>query len=521
MTQTIRFPRSEDCTPDATVIRWRKNPGDVFEKGDALVELAGVRATILVKAPEAGSLVRRLVEAGQTVPAGGSLADISKKDAHADGKNHADPTTTSKEKPMSSPKGPVIPVLMPQASNTMEEGTVVKWHVAEGDAVEVGQVIFEVETDKAAVEVEATDAGKLARIVVAEGDSIDVLKPVAYLADSAADVDAFIKEFSKNTQNAKEQPAEKKDESAAAPPPVAPAPPVAPPTTATPAVSSAGRVKASPAARRLAMQQGVDLAAVGVGSGPGGRIVSTDVSAAGSAARPAVQPAPASTGPIGEKTREKMSPMRKAIAKNLLASKQNIPHFYIERTIDAEPLMSYYRSAKAQYPCSVNDVVVLACGRAIAEFPRFRSRVDGEEFVTFPTANIGVAVGMDDGLVVPVVVATDRMNLQQVGAETRRIAERARAGKIEGLGQGVFTISNLGMFGVERFSAIINPPEAAILAVGAVREDVAVKNGAILPARRMTLTLSCDHRVIDGLEAAKFLARLKELLENPSVMELS
>jgi pyruvate dehydrogenase E2 component (dihydrolipoamide acetyltransferase) len=292
-----------------------------------------------------------------------------------------------------------------------------------------------------------------------------------------------------------------------------------PATTASSATTASGRVKASPAARRLALQRGVNLASVGAGSGPGGRIVSTDVPmSAAPAGKSAAKPAPASTGPVGEKTRAKMSPMRKAIARNLLASKQNIPHFYIETTVEATALMNYYRAAKAQYPCSVNDVVVLACGRAIAEFPSFRSRVDGEEFVTFPTANIGVAVGMDDGLVVPVVVAADRMNLQQIGAETKRIAESARGGKIEGLGQGVFTISNLGMFGIERFSAIINPPEAAILAVGAVREDVIVKDGAIRPTRVLTVTLSCDHRVIDGLEAAKFLARLKELLENPVIM---
>ena len=213
-----------------------------------------------------------------------------------------------------------------------------------------------------------------------------------------------------------------------------------------------------------------------------------------------------------------MSPMRKAIARNLLASKQNIPHFYVETTVDAGALMTYYRSAKAQYPCSVNDVVVLACGRAIAEFPSLRSRIDGEEIITFPTANIGIAVGMDDGLVVPVVIAAERMSLQQVGAETRRIAEAARAGKIEGLGQGVFTISNLGMFGIEAFAAIINPPEAAILAVGAMVDTATRAKGKIVMQPKMNLTISADHRIVDGATAARFLSDLRETLENPYLL---
>jgi pyruvate dehydrogenase E2 component (dihydrolipoamide acetyltransferase) len=213
-----------------------------------------------------------------------------------------------------------------------------------------------------------------------------------------------------------------------------------------------------------------------------------------------------------------MSGMRRAIARNLLASKQNIPHFYMRLTIDADPMMTFYRAEKAKYPCSVNDVVALACARAIAEFPAFRSRLEGEEVVELPGANVGIAVGLEGGLVVPVLVSAERMNFRQLAAETKRLAEAARKGKIEGLGQGVFTITNLGMFGVEEFSAIINPPEASILAVGAVREDVIVREGAMRPGRVMTMTLSADHRLIDGLLAAKFLARLKELLQAPAAL---
>jgi len=210
-----------------------------------------------------------------------------------------------------------------------------------------------------------------------------------------------------------------------------------------------------------------------------------------------------------------MSPMRKAIARNLLASKQTIPHFYMTFTIDADPLMAFYRARKAQHACTVNDVVVMACARALPDFPPVRSRLDGEEIVEFPTANIGIAVGMEDGLVVPVLVAAERLTFRQLAGETSRIVEAARGGKIESMGQGVLTITNLGMFGVQQFSAIINPPEAAILAVGAVREDVVVRDGAMRPGRVMTVTLSGDHRIVDGLVAAKFCARLREILEAP------
>jgi pyruvate dehydrogenase E2 component (dihydrolipoamide acetyltransferase) len=210
-----------------------------------------------------------------------------------------------------------------------------------------------------------------------------------------------------------------------------------------------------------------------------------------------------------------MSNMRKAIATNLQASKQTIPHFYMKVTVNADPMVSFYQGEKAKYPCSINDVITLACAKVIQEMPAFRSRIEDNEIVTFPDSNIGIAVGMDDGLVVPVIRGVNNMSLQQLGSEARRIVTGARGGKIEGMGQGVFTISNLGMFGIEEFSAIINPPEAAILAVGATREEVIVSGGTLRAGRVMTLTLSVDHRVIDGLVAAKFMGRLKEILEYP------
>ena len=503
----VTLPQAEKGMRDATVTRWVKGTGDPIKRGDVLVEVETTRSIVQVQAGGDGTMGEILAAEGKTLAVGEPLGQIIETNESVEAGEKRD-----KELPMDSPKadppsGNVIPVVMPKAGNTMEEGTIIKWNVKEGDRINKDDVIFEVETDKAAIEVEALDSGRLARIIVAEGETAEVLQPVAYLADNDADVDAYLAAGSSS-------PGAVKDESPIAPPAEAqrsePAPTALKPATTT----NVGRIKASPAARKLAKQRGVDLAAIGAGSGPGGRIVSTDIPAGA----PAATVAPSPPAPVGEPIRRKMSGMRKAIARNLLASKQNIPHFYIELTVDAEEMMKFYRGEKAKYPCTVNDVIVLGCAKAMAEFPAFRSRLDGDELIEYPTANVGIAVGMDDGLVVPVLAAAERLNLQQIGAETRRLAAAARKGKVEGMGQGLLTITNLGMFGVERFLAIINPPEAAILAAGAVHEDVIVSEGVMRPGRVMTLMLSCDHRVIDGLAAAKFLGRLMELLENPQLL---
>jgi len=366
--------------------------------------------------------------------------------------------------------GVVKPILMPLAGQTMEEGTIVKWRVQPGEVISVGDIIFEVETDKATVEVEAVDSGRLARIVVPEGQAVAALSPVAYLAENDADVDAYLAREAGGHSAA--AAADQTPESAPGetPKPAVETPAVeAPPPAiqARPAKPREGGIKASPAARRIARERGIDLASIAAGSGPGGRIVTADLEKTQATA--------------AEPVRRKMSPMRKAIA-----------------------------------GCTINDCIVLACGRVLREFPALRSRVEGDEILQIPTANIGIAVGMDDGLVVPVIIGVDRMSLAQLTRERKRIVEAARRRKIENMGQGVMTISNLGMYGVEQFVGIINPPEAALLAVGAVREDVIVRDGAIRAGKVMTMTLSADHRVVDGMLASRFLAGLREILEDPA-----
>ena len=388
-------------------------------------------------------------------------------------------------------------ITMPQPGQTMEEGTIIYWLKKEGDTVQEGEVLLEIETDKTTVEVESPYSGTLLKILSPEGETVPIHTRIAIVGDEGEDVSAALaadheEVWTKGTAK----------ESAA---PQFPSSKTIDTTDASTPSASKGRVKASPAARKLARERGVDLSIIS--PGPSGRVETGDV----------IQSAVGASG----LARRKMSPMRKAIARNLVYSKQNIPHFYIKSKVNAGPLVALRNEVREQYPCTLNDVIIFACARIIKEFPAFRCRLDKEEIMEIEDANIGIAIGVEDGLVVPVLLGADKMTLQDLAAASRRIIEKARSGKLEGLGKGVFTVSNLGMFGIDEFSAIINPPEAAILAVGAVREDAVVIDGEVQVGQVMLLTLSCDHRIIDGATASKFLAGLKELLEDPQIQHLA
>lgn len=521
--RTVQLPETkEPVTAGVTIAEWLVEEGAAVAQNDLLARGETETALVELRAAKGGILRRILVPAGTSADWDAPLAEIEEQgegrkakgeEGQGEGRKAKgetmEMTTTSSAVPgsapagaASGPKGEVQPILMPQAGQSMEEGTIVAWRVAPGDTIKVGQVIFEVETDKATIEVEADQAGRLARIVVAQDETVPVKTPVAYLAENDADVDAYLTAQGATEAGQQPQTEVQATSVAAAPTPSGSASPSVSKSVPTPTTGE-GRVKASPAARKAAAERGLDIAAIGAGSGPGGRIVSTDVAAAPAAAAAAASAAP---------TRKRMSGMRRAIARNLTTSKQTIPHFYMKATFDAAPMLAYYAAQKERFKCSLNDVIVMASAAAIREFPGFRTRLEGEELIEYPTANVGIAVGMDDGLVVPVAIGADRLSFEQLAAETRRLVEAARSGKIEGMGQGVFTITNLGMFGVEEFSAIINPPEAAILAVSGIREAVVVRDGAMRAGKVMTVTLSCDHRVIDGLLAAKFLARFQEIV---------
>jgi len=501
----ILMPQAGQSMEEGTLLSWKIQPGDRIEVGQIIFEIETDKATMDVEAVDAGRVARLVAAEGDIVEVKVPVAYLAEDDASVDallGTSAAETTpaiapsapaaASAPVEPVGVPNG-VVPVLMPQAGQSMEEGTLLEWKVNPGDSIEVGQVIFEIETDKATMEVEAVDAGRVARIVAEPGDIVEVKVPVAYLAEDDAAVDAYLAATSAQGGAAAGGQATAAASTQAAPQ-----------VQKTASTQQGGRVKASPAARKLAAQRGVDLATVTQGSGPGGRILSSDILTAKVGAV-----APAGTG---------LSKMRRAIARNLLYSKQNIPHFYAKTTVNAGTLYNTHKKTKEQFKCTINDFVTAACARAVREFEPFRGQYLNDNITVSGQVNIGIAVGTDDGLTVPVVVDADKKSLKDLGTRTREVVEAARNGKLEGMGQGIFTITNLGMFGVEDFQAIINPPESAILAVGALREAAVVENGELKASRVMSLCVSVDHRVIDGVVAAQFLARVKELLEAPEAL---
>jgi pyruvate dehydrogenase E2 component (dihydrolipoamide acetyltransferase) len=387
----------------------------------------------------------------------------------------------------------VTRVILPKAGQTVEEATIVTWLKRPGEPVERGEVVLEVSTDKATLEVEAPASGVLLAVLHAEGETLPVLTPIGLIGEPGEDVQAVITSIEAEARTAGPSAGSTADARAARP--------VAAGEAVTEKREPTGRPLASPRAARLAKESGVDLATVR-GTGPGGRITEADVKAAASPAR-----APARGRPL--------SRARKAVASAMAYSKQHIPHFYLKLTARAERLLALREELRSGFDLTLNDLVVASVARTMAEFPRFRSRLEGEEVVQFEGANVGVAVATDAGLLVPVVTGADGLSLEALAARLHQVTQDARAGKVHAGGEATLTVSNLGPAGVEEFQAIINPPECAILAVGAVREDVVVRDGQPVAAKVMTLVLSADHRLIDGVEAARFLARLKSFLEAP------
>jgi pyruvate dehydrogenase E2 component (dihydrolipoamide acetyltransferase) len=505
----VQMPQAGQSMEEGTIVRWLKNEGDQVLAKDILFEVETDKAVVEVEAGHDGILRKIIIPVGQMVP-------IRTKVGLIGAANEPLPADAGASVPVSSPApapaaavavtgGTLADVLMPQAGQSMEEGTIVRWLKQEGDQVQAKDILLEVETDKAVVEVEAGHDGTLRKILVPVGTTVPIRTRIALIGDAHAAVPA----------DAVAMPV--KSSVPAAGKSVVSVPVVVAPV-ATPV---SGSVKASPAARKIAGERGISLAAVGSGSGPGGRITTRDLPASapvagGTTSVSSVAPVAAPATSSGQSSRRRLTPMRKAVARNLLASKQTIPHFYMQMTVNAVPMAELQKSEKSKYQCSLNDFVTKACAKAIREFPAFRSRIENDEMVEFNDVNIGIAVGMDEGLVVPVILRADTLAIKELASETRRLAQSAKTGKIENMGKGVFTITNLGMFGIEQFTAIVNPPEAAILAVGAMRETVVVQDGAMWAGKVMTVTLSADHRVVDGLPAAKFMARLRELLETPA-----
>ena len=425
-------------------------------------------------------------------------------------------------------------VLMPRLSDTMEEGVLSQWVKHEGDQVRKGDVLAVIETDKAAMDMEAYDEGVLTKILVAEGASVPIGTPIAVIGEAPAEAAA-----------PPPAPAPDQTERGVVPPPLAPAPPAV--------ASPAGRLPASPLARKLARERGIDLTAVS-GSGPGGRIVRADIENAArdsGSAQPVPQPEAAPTGPprsapasplaaplaavpsspapvavaplapAADAEEIPLTTVRRLTAQRLAASAREAPHFYLTVVADAGDLLAFRAQANGrsgvEVKITVTDLLTRACATALSDCPEVNVSWDETRILRHRHVSIGVAVAIDDGLIVPVIRDADRKTLTEIARESRDLITRARARKLtpDELVGGTFTISNLGMYGIRQFTAVINPPQAAILAVGeAVRQPV-VDGDQVTIATTMTLTLSIDHRAVDGATAAGFLTRLRELIEQP------
>lgn len=436
---------------------------------------------------------------------------------------------------------------LPKLSPTMEEGTLVRWVKNEGEAVEVDDLIAEVETDKATMEFRSFDAGVLLKQLAPEGATLQPDQPVAIFGKAGDDIRALLEQVGGGggATNGAEAKSEQKpapearddagteahedEESSEAPP-----------------ERVAGRVLASPVVRKIAREKDIDLAQVR-GSGPNGRVIKRDVDGSdgrqglpGQALRgpsvpppvrktppaPAQAPVPTVTVQAGEGDRtEKLSQMRKTIARRLTESKRDVPHFYLTIDVDAEPLTQLRadfnkRLEPTGEKISLNDLLIKAVAVALRRMPQVNVSFAGDSVIFHEHVNISVAVAVPDGLVTPVIRDADRLGALAISQQVRELAGRAKAKKLkpEEMQGGTFSISNLGMFGIDEFAAVINPPEGGILAVGAVRDEPVVKAGAVVPGKRLALTMSCDHRVVDGALGAEWLKLLRTLLEAPIAM---
>jgi pyruvate dehydrogenase E2 component (dihydrolipoyllysine-residue acetyltransferase) len=419
-------------------------------------------------------------------------------------------------------------VVMPRLSDSMEEGTVLQWLKSVGDEVAVGDELVEIETDKANMAYEADVAGTLTEILVQEGETVPIGTPIARVGDSdersvAAAEDELETSPSAAGPVAGEGGALRARASSTPPTPTPPAEEAQEPQT-----DDGHRTKASPLARRLAKEQGLDLSRLH-GSGPGGRIVKADVESASpetAAAEPATEGISPETAK-GQVTYEDLSKLQSTVARRMAESKATAPHFYLRAMVDMSEAVVGRAQVKARaMPGDVipsfNDMVVKACALALREHPRANGAYRDGRLELYSRVNVGVAVAAKDALVVPSVFDADRKGLRQIATESRALAERVRDGQITPpeLSGATFTVSNLGMYGIEGFSAVINPPQAAILAVGAIEERPVVRDGEISTAHLMQVDLACDHRILYGAPAAEFLARVRALLEEPLTLAL-
>jgi pyruvate dehydrogenase E2 component (dihydrolipoamide acetyltransferase) len=530
MAKPIQMPALSPTMKEGKLVKWLKKVGDKVSSGDAIAEVETDKSNLEVEAYDDGVLLQVLVPEGEIAQVGAPIAYVGAKGekVEAGGKPSAPAAPPKAETPApaaaEAPKAPApaaapaaegegTPVLMPALSPTMKEGKVVKWLKKVGDKVSSGDAIAEVETDKSNLEVEAYDDGTLTKILVDADQVAQVGAPIAYISGKAG----------------KAAPAASKPAAPAPAAPKAEAPKAEAPKAEAAAprpAQAGGRVRASPLARKMASSQGLDLAAVH-GSGPLGRVVKRDIEAAlsqGPAAAkkgPEASAAPARAAAPGSRPAPKTLPisnMRKVISQRMSEVKPGVPHFYLTVDVEMDAAMKIRDEAKAlESKVSVNDIIVKAVAVALRRSPKMNVSLQGNNILQFATADVGIAVAIEDGLITPIIKDADQKGLQTISAEARELAERARkkALKPDEYTGGSITVSNLGMYGIDQFVAVINPPQAAIIAVGAVADKAVVRDGQLAVRKILTVTLSGDHRVIDGATGAEYLRELKNLLEHP------
>ncbi|MDR6301944.1 pyruvate dehydrogenase complex dihydrolipoamide acetyltransferase [Mesonia maritima] len=570
MAEVINMPRLSDTMEEGVVAKWLKQKGDKVEEGDILAEIETDKATMEFESFYDGTLLYIGVEEGDGAPVDALLAiigeedeDISdlikeaegksdKKDNDAEdedkNKKDKDDKKSSKEKDDSSDENDeeesdedadgeipedVEVVKMPRLSDTMEEGTVAQWLKKEGDSVEEGEILAEIETDKATMEFESFYEGTLLHIGIDEGESAPVDSVLAIIGPEGTDVSKFLDQLKSGGSSKKSKKSDKKEKSSEDK--------ASKDKTSSESESSdsgdrqhtdsdGDRIFASPLAKKIAEEKGIDLADV-KGSGENGRIVKKDIESYKPSEKPAEKKAAKSEEsaaqpyvPAGEESFEevKNSQMRKTIAKRLSESKFNAPHYYLTIELDMENAMKS-RAQINEMPdtkVSYNDMVIKASAMALRKHPQVNSQWTGDATKIAKHIHVGVAVAVEEGLVVPVLRFTDQMSMMTINSNVKDLAGKARNKKLQpkDMEGSTFTVSNLGMFGIEEFTSIINQPNSAILSVGAIVEKPVVKNGEIKVGHTMKVTLACDHRTVDGATGAKFLETFKKYIENPVTM---
>jgi pyruvate dehydrogenase E2 component (dihydrolipoamide acetyltransferase) len=550
MAEVINMPRLSDTMEEGTVAAWLKKVGDKITEGDILAEIETDKATMEFESFHEGTLLYIGVQEGETTKVDQLLAIIGDEDEDisdllngnstaADSNNKTDetnPETSSESDNTDSvgsadsalPEG-VIVVTMPRLSDTMEEGTVATWLKKVGDKVEEGDILAEIETDKATMEFESFQSGTLLHIGLNEGDSAKVDALLAIIGPAGTDVSEVAKNFKMDGAHAKEAPKSEPVQKAPNADKVQKETPVIAAENNTTNSSNAadnvnGRIFVSPLAKKMAEEKGINLSQV-KGSGENGRIVKRDIENFTPSLAVAQSSAPvAKFVPSGQENFDEIpnSNMRKAIAKNLAKSKFTAPHYYLNVEFDMENAIAFREQYNSlpETKISYNDMIVKACALALRKHPQVNSQWFDDKMQLNNHVHIGVAVAVPDGLLVPVLKFANEQSLTQIGAAVKDYAIKARNKKL-GLDEmegSTFTISNLGMFGVESFTSIINQPNSAILSVGAIISKPVVKNGIVVAGNTMKLTLACDHRTVDGATGAQFLQTLKGYIENPVTM---